>query len=172
MPLKDVVQRIKESVDIVDFIGSKISLKRVGRNYKALCPFHNEKTPSFYVSPNLKMFHCFGCGISGDVIKFVQEYEKLSFIDAIKFLAEYAHIEVDLKGEELDKYYKVNEDVAKHYHSLLLNDKKAMDYLRNRGIKEETIEKFLLGYAPDKNNLERFEKEYGRDILLKLGLLG
>ncbi len=172
MPLKDVVEKIKDSVDIVDFIGSKISLKKVGKNYKALCPFHNEKTPSFYVSPSLKMFHCFGCGASGDVIKFVQEYEKLSFTDAVKLLGQYANIEVDFEGEELDKYYKVNEDIARHYHSILLNDRFAMDYLKKRNIKEETIEKFLLGYAPNKDTLEKFTKIYDRGILLKLGLIG
>lgn len=172
MPLKDVVEKIKESVDIVDFINSKVPLRKVGKNYKALCPFHNEKTPSFYVSQNLRMFHCFGCGISGDVIKFVQEFEKVSFLDAVKILGEYANIEVDLKEDELDKYYKVNEDIARYYHSILLNDKNALDYLKKRNIKDETIKKFLLGYAPYKNTLEKFEKIYGRATLLKLGLVG
>uniref|UniRef100_A0A7C4UCR5 DNA primase n=1 Tax=candidate division WOR-3 bacterium TaxID=2052148 RepID=A0A7C4UCR5_UNCW3 len=173
MPLKDVVEKIKESIDIVEYISSKIPLKRVGKNYKALCPFHNEKTPSFYVSPHLKMFHCFGCGISGDIIKFVQEYEKVSFVDALKILGEYANIDIDFKDEETDKYYRVNEDVARFYHSILLNDKNALDYLKKRGMKDETIEKFLIGFAPNKDILsEKFEKIYGRDILLKLGLVG
>ncbi len=172
MPLKDVVEKIKEHVDIVEVIGSRVSLKKVGKNYKGLCPFHNDKNPSFYVNPELGVYHCFGCGASGDVIKFVQEYEKMSFIDALKYLGDMVGISVKLTGDAQDKFYQVNEEAAKIYHSLLPQSQTALNYLKQRGITEETIEEFQLGYAPNSDIiLSRLGAKFGIDVLLKVGLV-
>jgi len=172
MPLKDVVDKIKEHVDIVEVIGSRVSLKKVGKNYKGLCPFHDDRNPSFYVNPELGVYHCFGCGASGDVIKFVQEYEKMSFIDALKYLGDMVGISVKLTGDAQDRFYQVNEEAAKIYHSLLPQSQTALGYLKERGITEETIEEFQLGYAPNSDViLSRLGAKFGIDVLLKVGLV-
>jgi len=172
MPLKDVVDKIKEHVDIVEVIGSRVSLKKVGKNYKGLCPFHDDRNPSFYVNPELGVYHCFGCGASGDVIKFVQEYEKMSFIDALKYLGDLVGISVKLTGDAQDRFYQVNEEAAKIYHSLLPQSQTALNYLKQRGITEETIEEFQLGYAPNSDViLSRLGAKFGIDVLLKVGLV-
>ncbi len=141
------VEDLLSKVDIVDVVSHYLNLKQVGRNFTALCPFHPEKTPSFVVSPEKQIFKCFGCGVGGNAITFVEKYEGLSFYEAVKRVAEIAGVELptEFKG---DREAKVGEDglkAAKFFNSYL---REVLDYLNSRGITEETANRFLLGYAP------------------------
>lgn len=151
----DQVEEIKQRVDIVDLISSYLELKKAGANYKGLCPFHNEKTPSFMVSQDKGIFKCFGCGESGDIFTFVEKMEGVEFTEALNLLAERAGI----KLAKIDKQfydqkrnlYEINNLASKVFHHLLINDKagkEALNYLKNRGVSEKTIKDFQLGYAP------------------------
>ncbi len=151
---------VKQKVDLVDFLKSYLSLVPAGKNFKALCPFHQEKTPSFFVSPEKKMWHCFGCGLGGDVIKFAMLYEHIEFPEALKFLAEKAGLEIrtlnPAEQREFGVLYDLNDTAKKFYRSYLLKNEKALSYLRGRGLKDETMEEFSLGYAPGGEELTRF----------------
>src|SRR3989344_5467871 len=157
--MNDTISEVKKRIEIVDFIGSFINLKRSGRNYKAVCPFHQEKTPSFVVSPDRQIWHCFGaCSEGGDVIKFLMKWENLTFYEALKELAEKAGVKIKSVSFE-DKVWKKKERLLKlnsltaDYFNYILHDtkygKKALDYLKSRGINPKVIEKFNLGYAPN-----------------------
>lgn len=155
--MADQVDEVKSKTDIVSLIGGYIDLKKAGRNYKALCPFHSEKTASFMVSPELQIYKCFGCGVGGDVYNFLQEYEGMDFPEALKFLADRAGVKLKpIKGykkSEKEKLFEIN-SLAKHFYKyILLNHrvgKKALTYLtKERGLKKATIEKFELGYSPE-----------------------
>jgi DNA primase len=155
--MADQVEEVKSKTDIVSLIGSYIDLKKAGRNYKALCPFHSEKTPSFMVSPELQIYKCFGCGAGGDAYNFLQEYEGMDFPEALKFLADRAGVKLKpIKGYkrgEKEKLYQIN-SLAKHFYKYILLKHKAgnraLNYLtHDRGLKESTINKFELGYSPD-----------------------
>src|SRR3990172_2439171 len=121
--MADQVDEIKAKVDIVALIGEHVELKKAGRNFKGLCPFHSEKTPSFMVSPELQIFKCFGCGAGGDAFSFLQQHEGMDFYESLKFLADRVGVELKqrLSGErpQKEKYYEVNALVAKFYHYLL-----------------------------------------------------
>ncbi|MCD6399433.1 DNA primase [candidate division WOR-3 bacterium] len=172
MPHNEVVNKIKESVDIVEVIGERIPLKKSGKYYKALCPFHREKTPSFFVSPDLQIYHCFGCGASGDVIKFLQEYDKISFGEALKLLADRAGIKLGGQYEEHNDLYKVNEEAAEIYHNYLFANVSAINYLKKRKINDEIIKQFKLGYAPNGSYIKgKLIGKYGEQTLLSAGLL-
>jgi len=172
MPHNEVVDKIKGSVDIVEVIGERIPLKKSGKYYKALCPFHQEKTPSFFVSPDLQIYHCFGCGASGDVIKFLQEYDKISFGEALKLLADRAGIKLGGQFEEHNDLYKANEEAAEIYHNYLFANASAINYLKKRKISEETIKQFKLGYSPNGSYIKRkLVGKYGEKTLLSAGLL-
>ena len=149
----DYLEEIRNKIDIVDFIGQYVKLQKAGANYKALCPFHKEKTPSFFVSPSRQIFHCFGCGAGGDVITFLMKIENLEFKDAVKILAEKAGVKITYDKPEVqelkNKLLEINKKAAEFYHQQLLSNKEALDYLKKRGIKDETIEAFKLGFAPD-----------------------
>lgn len=149
----DYLEEIRNKIDIVDFIGQYVKLQKAGANYKALCPFHREKTPSFFVSPTRQIFHCFGCGAGGDVITFLMKIENLEFKDAVKILAEKAGVKITYDKPEVqelkNKLLEINKKAAEFYHQQLLSNKEALDYLKKRGIKDETIEAFKLGFAPD-----------------------
>jgi len=155
--MADQVDEIKQKIDIVALLSEYIELKKAGRNYKALCPFHSEKTPSFMVSPELQIFKCFGCGESGDVISFLQKYEGMDFYEALKFLARRVGVTLrPFKGRNLgekENLYKINSLAAFFYHYVLLKHPKgkvAIDYLlRERGLKLDTIKTFQLGYSPN-----------------------
>jgi DNA primase len=153
----DQVQEIKSRIDIVDLVSGYVKLKKAGKNYKGLCPFHSEKTPSFMVSPELQIFKCFGCGRSGDVYSFLQEAEGIEFKEALETLAERAGVKLERRRpspqeEKRREIISVNQ-MAQEYFTYLLSEhqvgKKAREYLKNRGIKKETIKKFGLGYAPN-----------------------
>ncbi len=157
---EEIIQTVKNAADIVEIIGETVNLKKNGTNYKGLCPFHSEKTPSFNVNPNRNFFHCFGCGEGGDTLKFVMLSQNLNFVEALKYLASRYHIslpERDLSPRELEKakrknlLYDINQQAAAVYHQLLLNDPravKAREYLAGRGIGDNIIREFELGYAP------------------------
>ncbi|MBX4206148.1 DNA primase, partial [Candidatus Microgenomates bacterium] len=153
----DQVEEIKAKVDIVSVVGEHVQLSKAGRNYKGLCPFHGEKTPSFVVSPELQIYKCFGCGESGDAISFLEKTEGLEFYDALKILANKVGVKLAApKGEkfsEKERLYEANELAAKFYHYILLNHpsgKEALDYItKKRKLTHETIKTFNIGYAPD-----------------------
>jgi len=153
------IDEIKERLDIVDVVSAYVTLQKSGRNFKALCPFHTEKTPSFFVFPERQTWHCFGsCGTGGDIFSFMIKKEGLDFGEALKLLADRAGVRLASKqkgqarDDEWERLYSVNEAAAQYYHSLLLEDKQAefaRKYLGQRGISSETIESFELGYSPN-----------------------
>jgi DNA primase len=167
--------------DIVELIGSRVQLKKAGREYRACCPFHNEKTPSFWVSPAKQFYHCFGCGAHGTALGFLMEYDKLSFPEAIEELAGRLGLDVpreassqpDTSGSTAP-LYDMNLKVAKYYASVLPNDARAKEYVKKRGLTRDTIEKFMIGFAPNSWNdvLKRFgASEADKRALLECGLI-
>jgi DNA primase len=155
MPLEDLFEEIKKSYDIVEIVSSYVRLKRVGRNFVGLCPFHSEKTPSFVVSPEKQIFKCFGCGVAGDVVSFYTKIKGITFKEALLELAEKAGIRVDKKyfieKKKEKNLTELNYKIAKFYHHLLYfhsSSEEARNYLKEREISEETIKHFLLGFAP------------------------
>ncbi|MDP3726829.1 MAG: DNA primase [bacterium] len=180
----DQVAQVREKIDIVSFISEYIPLKKMGRNFKALCPFHSEKTPSFVVSPERQIWHCFGCNLGGDCFTFLMSYEKLEFPEALRILAKKAGVELAQfrfesgVSSEKEKLYALNHLVSEFYHYLLTKHnvgKKALLYLtEKRGIKMPVITTFKLGFAPGIGNalcgylLKK--KGYKKDELFKAGL--
>ncbi len=165
---QDVIRRIKESIDIVAVIGSRVRLKRSGSNYKGLCPFHREKTPSFFVSPSKNIFHCFGCGESGDVIAFLMKYENKEFMEVVEELAVTAGIDLDpykkatSTGPSLQRLHALLDDSTGYYRRALQHNRKALEYLERRRISRTTAGEFLIGYAPgDGDALVKFLKRRG-----------
>ena len=150
----EIIQRVKEESDIVEWIGRYTKLEKKGRNYMGLCPFHTEKTPSFSVQPEKGYYHCFGCGAGGDVIKFLMEKEGLGFIEAVEKLAEDLHI--DLKpsfrdtatDKKRERMVSMNREAALYYMEILSRNPYSLDYLKNRGIGQDMILAFGLGFAP------------------------
>lgn len=176
----DNVKRVKDRINIVDVIGQVVELKKRGRNYVGLCPFHNEKTPSFSVSEDRQIFKCFGCGKSGDAITFIMERDKMSFQEALEYLADKAGITLEntkenrIKKISSEKFLKINELAAKFYFSQLITSKTARDYLRNREITDSSINKFFLGYADERwDKLYNFMVSKGVEVkdLVSLGLV-
>lgn len=156
---EEVIEDVRSRNDIVDIIGGYVSLKKRGNSYMACCPFHHEKTPSFHVSREKQMYHCFGCGVGGNVYTFVMEYENYSFPEAIKLLADRCGVELpeyQMSDEQKKREnYKIvlkemNKTAAAYFHYLLTKTdrgKKAKEYLTNRGISDETISRFAIGYS-------------------------
>lgn len=157
-----IIDQVRQSTDIVDLIQSYVPLKRAGTNFRALCPFHNEKTPSFNVHPQKQIFHCFGCGVGGDVFKFVMLRENLNFIEAVRLLARRAGIELQEEqapsGETVasasrkELLYQLHEDVCALYQKILASDPRGEDgraYLKKRGVSPDSVKAFRLGFAPD-----------------------
>lgn len=172
------IEEVQRNANVYDVISDYIPLKRAGANYIALCPFHNEKTPSFVVSPSKNIFKCFGCGISGDAVKFVMEYEKLSFSEAIVKLAAKYGIKVIYTGSDryrqLAPVFEITQKVARFYADCLVHSQQAKDYLASRGISAAAIKHFELGYSPaDSRFLLEFCKENGiqTEKLVEIGLL-
>lgn len=156
---ENIINQIHENADIVEIISSYIPLRKSGKCFKTLCPFHSEKTPSFFVNPIKGIFHCFGCGVGGNAVNFVMLYNKINFPEAIKLLAEKMNIEIPETNSEQKEKNKEKEEIfeinkyAKEVYKKWLNDpiigKKAYEYLKDRNLKKEIIEKFELGYASD-----------------------
>lgn len=180
---KRVLEDIRFRSDIVDVIGSYFNLQKAGAAFKATCPFHKEKTPSFHVNPQRQIFHCFGCGKGGDVFRFVMEYEGVDFIGAIKLLAHRAGVHIELEeGDEKgdsDKaaLYQLHADVAALYQKKLLEENPSSipkQYLLKRDLSQETVEQFQIGYAPDQWDFLinwAKEKKHSHDLLEKAGLI-
>lgn len=173
-----IIDEIKSRCNIVDVIGSVVSLKKRGSNYQGLCPFHNEKTPSFVVSETKQLFTCFGCHESGDVIKFVMKYYNLTFVEALEKLASRCGINVEdvfRKGEKKDIYYEVNREAARYFFRMLrANDNPGLRYILSRGLTKETLHDFGIGYADDSwDGLYNYLKGKGYDekVMDKLGLV-
>ena len=178
---EEILEKVKEQNDIVDVISESVRLKRSGRNFSGLCPFHNEKTPSFSVSQDKQIYKCFGCGESGNVISFVMKNKNMPFVEAVKYLADRANITIESEqgrisptAKKREILYKVNVEAARFFYSNLKNTREAKEYFLNRGIKEETIKKFGLGFAKDSwNNLILHLRRLGfkDDLLLEAGLV-
>jgi DNA primase len=180
----ELIERIRTHFDIVDIVQQYVQLKKSGRNWFGLCPFHSEKTPSFSVAPDKQIFHCFGCGAGGDLIKFVMDIEQLTFVEALRRLAEQAGIEVpelsgpeDGEDSEFRQMREALELAARLYHHLLVHTEHgdpARRYLAKRRIVPDSVETFLLGYAPSSSQfLLSFMKKRGfsEEILEKAGLI-
>ena len=157
--LDSPIQEIKDKIPILDLIQDFVQLKKAGTNYKGLCPFHSEKTPSFMVSPSKQIWHCFGCGLGGDVFEFIKQTENVEFGDALKILADRAGVELKkptLEQIQTDKkkdvFYEINDQAAKYFVKVLWESNtgsEALEYLRKRGLNDQTIKNWQLGFAPD-----------------------
>lgn len=149
----DNVQSIKEKLDIADFIRTYVQLSPAGKNFKGLCPFHKEKSPSFIVSPDRQIWHCFGCGAGGDLIGFLMRYENLEFFEALKVLGEKAGIDIGKVGsqdqKQLNALYEINRAAKDFFKLNLSQSQNAVEYLKSRGLKPETAAEFEIGFAPD-----------------------
>lgn len=153
---EEIIEKVKEENDIADVISDYIKLKRSGRNFSGLCPFHNEKSPSFSVSEDKQIFKCFGCGEAGNVISFIMKVRNLNFVEAVKFLANRANIQIEFKSGEKDPRLEkkklinnINKNTARYYFSNLQNNKEIKDYFYRRGLTEQTLRSFGIGYAKD-----------------------
>ncbi len=172
----EIVQQVRENSDIIDVLEEYISFKRNGDNYMALCPFHSEKTPSFVASRKKQIFKCFGCGESGNVISFVMKYKNMNFVDSVKFLANRIGIVIDSEegNNKLGKYYNILVDAAKYFYVNLKKNNEPKKYLKDRGLSENIIVKFGLGYALNTfQSLRKYlvDKGYSLDDLTQLGLV-
>lgn len=172
---EDVISRVIDRSDIVETIGGYIPLKRAGRNFKGLCPFHHEKTPSFIVNPDKQIFHCFGCAAGGNVVHFLMKHERLQFPEAVRMLAQKAGIELpetsgSSRGEDIrQKIFEANELAVEYFHRNLVSGQTpevrvARDYLKGRSIGLDCVRRFRLGYAYDKwDGLGHFLRQKGQD---------
>ena len=179
----EIIDEVRQTNDIVDIISQYVHLKRSGRNFFGLCPFHNEKSPSFSVSPDKQIFHCFGCGVGGNVFTFLTKIEGISFVEAVQTLAERSNIQLptlennqDSKREELKaKVYKVNEFTAQFYHENLYkpDSKIAQEYIKKRKLTNETLKSFRLGFSGKFDELYKALKKEGfQDLeILESGLV-
>ena len=180
---EEIINDIRQSNDIVDVISQYMHLKRSGRNFFGLCPFHNEKSPSFSVSPDKQIFHCFGCGVGGNVITFVSKIEGLNFIETVQMLAERANIQLptlenngdSLKEELKAKVYKVNEFAAEYYHQNLYKPqaKIAQEYVKKRQLTNDTLKAFRIGFSGKFDELyqELKKQGFGEQEILESGLV-
>jgi len=179
---QEIIDQILDRLDIVEVISGLIPLKKTGRNFKACCPFHNEKTPSFVVSPDKQIYHCFGCGEGGNAIGFVMKYESMDFPEVIKILAAKAGVELPEYRKESgegpsisSRLYEVNKLAASFYQNYLRTEKgkRAFKYLQDRGISPATLSEFRVGYAPDEwESFKKFSqsKKVPSDLVKRAGL--
>lgn len=172
------VEQIKERLSISEVVGSYVKLEKAGSNYKARCPFHNEKTPSFFVSPARGSYYCFGCNAKGDIFSFVEQFEGLDFVGALKVLAQRAGVELvrenpQVKNEK-DRLHSVLESATEFFEKTLTVDSGAKKYLEKRGVKNEIIKNWRLGFAPDawqRLHDELIKKGFSSDEMSKAGLV-
>lgn len=186
MITQNTIQQILSRIDIIDIVGSFVKLKKRGTNYLGLCPFHNEKSPSFTVSPAKEIYKCFGCGRSGNSISFLMEHEKYSYVEALRWLANKYNVEIEetetspeykQQQQTADSLYIINGFAQKFFSNALLNTEDGQDialsYLKERGFREEIIKKFQLGFNPetrDSFTKEALAAQYSLDLLQKSGL--
>jgi DNA primase len=178
---EQIIDQVRDSVNIVDIISRYVTLKKRGRNHLGLCPFHTEKTPSFSVNPEKQIFHCFGCGTGGNVFSFLMRYENLSFVDVVRRLAEESGIKIPVSTEfkkqesENEQLFKANQVAERFYfHQLGKAPDSVVEYLKTRGILPETIKTFRLGYASAEwDGLLKYIQRYGHSVqpYKKLGLV-
>jgi len=153
---EETIERIRNTADIYDVVAQYVDLKKRGRNYFGLCPFHSEKTPSFSVAPDKQIYHCFGCGAGGNVFSFIVEHEKATFVDAVQQLGEKYGIEVQYESgsgstEFFSSLYQAHHVAADLYHNTLYSDrgKAALQYLHDRGLNDDILKLYRVGFAPD-----------------------
>jgi len=164
---EELIERISNHFDIIDIISQYIPLKKAGRNYKALCPFHEEKTPSFVVSPEKQLFHCFGCGVGGNLFTFFMKWEKITFPEAVRMVAEKVGISIPTldtekkKGVGREEFYHTNELVVRLFQEILEKDRAIQDYLGKREFTQKIIREFGLGYAPSSGDFLRLVHQKG-----------
>ena len=159
MITQDSIEALKARLDVVDVVGSYVELKKAGANFKAPCPFHDEKTASFVVSPQKQIYHCFGCGAGGDSIKFTMEYEKLNYPEALEKLADTYNFTLTHTDNKHNKpRSQVMDKLNEYYQNLLTSKQTALEYIKERGIYESSVEKFGIGYAPDSNSTINYIK--------------
>ena len=175
MITQDSIEALKARLDVVDVVGSYVELKKAGVNYKSPCPFHDAKSPSFVVSPQKQIYHCFGCGAGGDSVRFVMEYEKLNYPEALEKLADSYNFTLSYTDNKHNKpRSQVMDKLQEWYSSLLQSKQSANEYVRERGIYEGSVEKFGIGYAPDSNATINFIKSNGFTIpeSVEMGVVG
>ena len=172
---KESIENLKNNLDVVDIVSQYIELKKSGANFKACCPFHGETTPSFVVSPAKQIYHCFGCGVGGDSIKFVMEYEKLTYPETIEKLASMNNftLEYEENSSEKKQDTRVIEEVNKFYQKLFVSNPAVKDYIHQRGISDFSVEKFEIGYAPISADTINFLKSnhYNLTDAIDLGII-
>src|SRR5690242_8878315 len=184
---QETIQQIVSRIDIIEIINSFVKLKKRGTNYIGLCPFHNEKTPSFTVSPSKEIYKCFGCGRSGNAVSFLMEHEKYSYVEALEWLAAKYNVEIEetetspefkQQQQTADSLYIINNFAQIFFSDTLFNSEEGNDiglsYLKERGFREETIRKFDLGYNPEARDTlasAALEKQFNKDLLIKTGLV-
>ena len=173
------VEQIKEKLDIVDIISGYIKVEKAGINYKAKCPFHNEKTPSFFISPTRQSFYCFGCGEKGDIFSFVEKFEGLDFKGALETLASKAGVELknfkqtnDVKGEK-DKLFEIMEKATQIFEKQLIENKEALNVLKKRGVTNDSIAKWRLGFAKNewRSLYDNLQNNFSKEEMLEAGLI-
>ena len=172
---KESIENLKNNLDVVDIVSQYIELKKSGANFKACCPFHGETTPSFVVSPAKQIYHCFGCGVGGDSIKFVMEYEKLTYPETIEKLASMNNftLEYEENSSEKKQDTRVIEEANKFYQKLFVSNPTVKDYIHQRGISDFSVEKFEIGYAPISADTINFLKSnhYNLTDAIDLGII-
>lgn len=174
--MNDLVQKIKERLSIIDVASSYLKLEKAGKNYKTRCPFHNEKTPSFFISPERNSYYCFGCNAKGDIFSFVEHFEGTDFIGALKVLAERAGLPFSLNNSsnETSTFYKIMEEATKFFEDNLSKNKEALDYLSKRGLNKNSINTFRIGYAKEEwgsLNDHLLKKGFKTNDIEKVGLI-
>lgn len=184
---QETIQQIVSRIDIIEIINSFVKLKKRGVNYIGLCPFHNEKSPSFTVSPSKEIYKCFGCGRSGNAISFLMEHEKYTYVEALKWLAAKYNVEIEEKEttpearqqqQAAESLYIINKFAQQFFSDILFNSEEGADvglsYLKERGFRDEIIKKFELGYNPEARTTfatAATNHQYNKDLLLKTGLV-
>lgn len=179
MKFEKLLEEIKTRIDIVDFISEYVQLRKSGQNFKALCPFHSEKTPSFMVNPSKQIFHCFGCGVGGDVVSFLMKHENIPFNEALHNIAKKAGIDLrEFKfdkehTEKRDRILQINREAMNYFIKNLKGSEKAKTYLRKRGIEEDSLKGFSIGYATaERDGLIKHVKKmgYSDSVIKEAGL--
>ena len=178
---QDTIDRIRDTADIVDVVSRHVDLTKRGRNFFGLCPFHNEKTPSFSVAPDKGIYHCFGCGNGGSALNFIMEVEKISFVEAVTQLGKKLGIEVQNSGDDSNEFfgklYEIHKLATELFHETLFSDRgqKAKEYLLNRGLNEDSLKLFKVGFVPEESSYlfsSIKSKNYDKEIMEKSGLFG
>ena len=172
---KHSIEALKQQIDIIEIVGAYVELKKAGSNYVACCPFHNEKTPSFVVSPVKGFYHCYGCGVGGDAIKFLMEYEKISFVESVEKIAAIMGFTLERDKKKKKKPQSlILDEMMRFYQKCLLSHQASLDYLASRHISNASIETFRLGYCGASFESLNFikQKNLSKKEALDFGVIG